>query len=76
MTGPRTRLINAYGLTEATIDSTYFESEEALVADRFVPIGKPLANSEIYLLDSNLELVPIGIRESCASAAPASPSAT
>jgi amino acid adenylation domain-containing protein len=61
LTGPRTRLINAYGLTEATIDSTYFEAEEALVADRFVPIGKPLANSEIYLLDSNLELVPIGI---------------
>jgi amino acid adenylation domain-containing protein len=61
LTGPNTRLINAYGLTEATIDSTYFEAESELIPDRFVPIGKPLANSEIYLLDANLEPVPIGI---------------
>ena len=59
--GPKTRLINAYGLTEATIDSTYWESDEDLVGDRFVPIGKPLANTEIYLLDANLEPVPTGI---------------
>lgn len=59
--GPRTRLINAYGLTEATIDSTYFEADSELVADRFVPIGKPLANTEIYLLDKNLEPVPVGV---------------
>jgi amino acid adenylation domain-containing protein len=59
--GPQTRLINAYGLTEATIDSTYWESDEELVGDRFVPIGKPLANTEIYLLDANLEPVPTGI---------------
>ena len=59
--GPKTRLINAYGLTEATIDSTYFEAKSRLVPDRFVPIGKPFANSEVYLLDSNLEPVPIGI---------------
>jgi amino acid adenylation domain-containing protein len=59
--GPRTRLINAYGLTEATIDSTYFEAESELIADRFVPIGKPLANTEIYLLDGNLEPVPVGV---------------
>jgi amino acid adenylation domain-containing protein len=59
--GPKTRLINAYGLTEATIDSTYFEPVEPLLPDRFVPIGKPLANTEIYLLDSNLEPVPTGV---------------
>jgi amino acid adenylation domain-containing protein len=59
--GPDTRLINAYGLTEATIDSTYFEAESELVPDRFVPIGKPLANTEVYVLDSNLEPVPVGM---------------
>ena len=59
--GPSTRLINAYGLTEATIDSTYFEAETKLVPDRFVPIGGPLPNTEIYLVDPNLEPVPVGI---------------
>ena len=59
--GANTRLINAYGLTEATIDSTYFEAETPLIPDRFVPIGRPLANSEIYLVDPNLEPVPVGI---------------
>ena len=61
LSSPRTRLINAYGLTEATIDSTYFEAEEQLLPDRFVPIGRPFANSEIYILDRNLEPVPPGI---------------
>lgn len=59
--GPKTRLINAYGLTEATIDSTYFETDGELVPDRFVPIGGPLKNSEIYILDSALQPVAIGI---------------
>jgi amino acid adenylation domain-containing protein len=59
--GPKTRLINAYGLTETTIDSTYFEATKPLLPDRFVPIGRPLANTEIYLLDSNLEPVPPGV---------------
>jgi len=59
--GAKTRLINAYGLTEATIDSTYFESSSELAQDRFVPIGKPLANTEIYLLDENFEPVPVGV---------------
>jgi len=61
VSGPATRLINAYGLTEATIDSTYFEADSELIPDRFVPIGKPLANTEIYLLDGNLEPVPVGV---------------
>ncbi len=61
LSSPRTRLINAYGLTEATIDSTYFEAEADLLPDRFVPIGRPLANSVVYILDRNLELVPPGI---------------
>jgi amino acid adenylation domain-containing protein len=61
--GPRTRLVNAYGLTEATIDSTWFEpaSDAELVPGRFVPIGRPLDNTEVYILDSNLEPQPIGI---------------
>ena len=61
--GPRTRLINAYGLTEATIDSTWFEpdSEAELLPGRFVPIGRPLDNTRAYILDAALDPQPIGI---------------
>jgi amino acid adenylation domain-containing protein len=61
--GPDTRLVNAYGLTEATIDSTWFEPDDdtELIPGRFVPIGAPLENTRVYVLDENLELQPIGI---------------
>jgi amino acid adenylation domain-containing protein len=61
--GPHTRLVNAYGLTEATIDSTWFDPASAtdLPAGHFVPIGRPLDNTRIYILDANLEPQPTGI---------------
>jgi amino acid adenylation domain-containing protein len=61
--GPDTRLVNAYGLTEATIDSTWFEPgpDDELVEGRFVPIGRPLANTRVYVLDGHLEPQPIGV---------------
>ncbi len=62
-TGPETRLINSFGLTEATIDSTYFESKQLnLPGDRLVPIGRPFENMTIYILDEFLQPVPIGVR--------------
>lgn len=60
--GDRCRLVNSYGLTEATIDSTYFDgpvedgAEEALV-----PLGRAFANTELLVLDRHLQLVPIAI---------------
>ena len=61
--GPQTRIINSYGLTEATMDSTWLEvtDELALHPDRFVPIGRPFANTRIYILDADLEATPVGI---------------
>ncbi|HZI20310.1 MAG TPA: amino acid adenylation domain-containing protein [Pyrinomonadaceae bacterium] len=62
LSGRQTRVLNSYGLTEATIDSTYFESTEAdLPPERMAPIGRPFANTEIYLLDAGLEPVPVGV---------------
>jgi amino acid adenylation domain-containing protein len=60
---PGARLVNSYGLTEATMDSTYFEpaADEQLAPGRFVPIGRPLPNTRVYVLDSRLEPQPIGI---------------
>jgi amino acid adenylation domain-containing protein/thioester reductase-like protein len=60
--GPRTRLINSYGVTEATIDSAYFESTDLdLPQDRPVPIGRPFANTRMHILDRNLQPVPAGV---------------
>jgi amino acid adenylation domain-containing protein len=60
--GQQTRLINSYGVSEATIDTTYFETEIVdLSCDRLTPIGRPFPNNQIYLLDDNKQPVPIGV---------------
>jgi amino acid adenylation domain-containing protein len=60
--GPKTRVINAYGVTEATIDSTYMDiTPEALRGQGFVPIGKPFPNTHTYVLDKHMQPSPIGI---------------
>jgi amino acid adenylation domain-containing protein len=59
---PTTRLIGTYGLTEAAIDNSNFESGD-LFSDHagVVPIGRPLANTQLYILDAGLEPVPVGV---------------
>ena len=58
------RLINAYGPTEAAITATAFEiatrPAERVTLHR-VPIGRPLANRELYILDRHCNPVPIGV---------------
>ncbi|SDH29242.1 amino acid adenylation domain-containing protein [Chitinophaga filiformis] len=56
--GNTARLINVYGVTEATVNSTW---EWADVNRRKSTIGKPLRNTGIYLLDKDLQPVPVGI---------------
>ncbi|OBQ34694.1 MAG: hypothetical protein AN485_15395, partial [Anabaena sp. MDT14b] len=57
-----TRIINSYGTSETTIDSCYFESSAInLASDVLVPIGRPLSNIKIYILDGNLAPVAIGV---------------
>ncbi|MFJ6573276.1 amino acid adenylation domain-containing protein [Streptomyces sp. NPDC091292] len=60
--GPDTRVINSYGLTEATIDSAFFEGPvDDLEPGLMVPIGRPLANSTLHVLDAYGEPVPPGV---------------
>ncbi len=60
--GPATRLINSYGVTEVTIDSSYFEETEARVAPEApTPIGRPFGNNQLYVLGAELDPVPIGL---------------
>jgi amino acid adenylation domain-containing protein len=57
-----TRLINSFGVTEATIDSSYFESTTLVSSRQLVPIGRPFPNTQLYILDQYLQPVPIGIK--------------
>ena len=58
--------VNAYGPTETSICATMFEGE----IHNSVPIGKPIANTEIFILNQSQALVPIGIiGELCVSGA-------
>ncbi|HEX2055446.1 MAG TPA: amino acid adenylation domain-containing protein [Nitrospiraceae bacterium] len=50
---------NVYGPTETTIWSTIQRVEPK--DDRPIPLGRPIANTQLYVLDANLEPVPIGI---------------
>ena len=57
------RIVNAYGPTEATITATLHDVPLTGVAvERLasLPIGRPIENTPIYLLDSGFELVPAG----------------
>jgi amino acid adenylation domain-containing protein len=53
-------LHNLYGPTEAAIDVTFWQCQSGS-QDTLVPIGCPIANTQIYLLDSNLSPVPVGV---------------
>ncbi len=59
---PSIKVVNAYGPTEAADDITGFIVDKPLPPhQRTVPIGKPLANLNIYILDSQMQLLPIGV---------------
>jgi amino acid adenylation domain-containing protein len=53
-------LHNLYGPTEAAIDVTSWHCQRNSEREN-VPIGRPIANTEIYILDRNLKPVPIGV---------------
>ncbi|MCV0140555.1 non-ribosomal peptide synthase/polyketide synthase [Pseudomonas aeruginosa] len=56
---PQAGLYNLYGPTEAAIDVTHWSCVEE--GKDAVPIGRPIANLACYILDGNLEPVPVGV---------------
>ena len=58
---PSCRLINLYGSSEVAGDVTCHEVDGG-DGGAGVPIGRPIANTQVYLLDGHRELVPIGAR--------------
>jgi amino acid adenylation domain-containing protein len=57
------KIINHYGPTETTVGSLTFgvESGAASKYSLTVPIGRPIANTRVYVLDGNLQPVPLGV---------------
>jgi len=53
-------LHNLYGPTEAAVDVTYWECRRESGLST-VPIGRPVANTQIYVLDDNMQPVPVGV---------------
>ena len=69
---PNSILLNIYGSTEVSADVTYFDTSKLRPLDienekrKSIPIGTPIGNTKIYLLDKNEKLVPYGsIGEIC-----------
>jgi len=56
---PAIKLVNAYGLTE-TSDDTNHEVMDRVPDRERVPLGRPINNVSVYIVDENLALVPLG----------------
>jgi amino acid adenylation domain-containing protein len=67
---PQVPLFNLYGSTECSSNVTAYDTSKLPPAEPGVPIGKPLANTKVYILDEHLNPVPIGVTgEMCVSGA-------
>jgi amino acid adenylation domain-containing protein len=57
---PHTNLINLFGSSEVAADVTCYEVDHTHGLDS-IPIGRPIANTQLYILDSNFDPVPVGV---------------
>ena len=59
---PQTRLINEYGPTETVVGCCVYEcGSDSELGSGAVPIGRPIANTRLYVLDGSLRPVPVGV---------------
>jgi amino acid adenylation domain len=56
-----TAFYNKYGPTEATISATLYKAESGQADQQKVPIGQPLRNSRVYILNDHDQLQPTGV---------------
>ncbi|KAG0350475.1 hypothetical protein BGZ54_003790, partial [Gamsiella multidivaricata] len=60
--GGRVRVINAYGPTESTMIATTYEATAGAIAClEKLPIGRPIGNTQVYVLDKRGQPVPLGV---------------
>ncbi|HEX3044130.1 MAG TPA: non-ribosomal peptide synthetase [Bacillota bacterium] len=66
----RVTYFDAYGPTETTVCATAWKAGTETIYEKSVPIGKPITNTQVYIVDKNLKLQPIGlIGEICVAGA-------
>lgn len=58
---PETKLVNEYGPTETVVGCCTYEVRSQLDMSGAVPIGRPIANTQLYVLNEYLQPVPTGI---------------
>ena len=58
---PQSLLLNLYGSSEVSADVTWYDTSPMNPEHLSVPIGRPIANIQIYILDPDLQPVPIGV---------------
>ncbi len=58
---PNCRLINGYGPTENTTFTTCYPMTPGSQVRSPLPIGRPIANTQVYILDDRLQPLPIGV---------------
>ncbi|EJP86579.1 thioesterase domain-containing protein, partial [Bacillus cereus] len=58
---PNTVIINEYGPTEAVVGCTNYIVKPGENYSKSIPIGNPIFNTEMYVLDTSLQPVPIGV---------------
>jgi amino acid adenylation domain-containing protein/non-ribosomal peptide synthase protein (TIGR01720 family) len=61
MAGNYPQLVNSYGPTETTVVTTLSQLSDSTLNPQEVPIGKPVSNAQVYVLDKHLQPVPIGV---------------
>jgi amino acid adenylation domain-containing protein len=59
--GPPEQLLHVYGPTETTTFAAFHVVEEVPAQARTIPIGRPISNTEIFILDRYLQPVPAGV---------------
>ena len=59
---PPERLLNVYGPTESTTFAAWHHVKAVAPDARTIPIGRPISNTTLYLLDAHLNPVPIGVQ--------------
>jgi acyl-CoA synthetase (AMP-forming)/AMP-acid ligase II/acyl carrier protein len=58
---PPERLVHVYGPTESTTYASWYQVKKVSKSAFTVPIGEPIANTQIYVLDKYLRPAPIGV---------------